>query len=80
MKTKQEEAKEQAIRAELEELTRKEVKLQDEFDKICVKIEKLPTSRLVELKWLCNKKQEIFTNLQFIRSEKNKRIHLINTL
>jgi len=50
MKTKQEEAKEQAIRAELEELTRKEVKLQDEFDKICVKIEKLPNSRLVELK------------------------------
>lgn len=67
----------QKIRDELEDITRELVKLNDEYEKICKKIDRLPTSQLDKLKGLCNEKARIYTRKQFLENQKHNKINLL---
>ena len=54
------------IRGELEEITKQLVKTNDEYEAICKRIDKLPNSRLKELKGLCVEKDRIFQKKKFL--------------
>lgn len=72
------EEKQKEIRSELEDLTRELVKLNDEADRLQVKIDKTnPVNQNAKLKELCTQ-QMVLQNT--IKTKENRRNHLINLL
>lgn len=72
------EEKQKEITDELEDLTRELVKLNDEADRLQVKIDKTnPVSQNAKLKELCTQ-QMVLQNT--IKAKENRRNHLINLL
>ena len=68
------------VRDEIEELTKQKDKLEGEYETICKKIEKLPTSRLKDLRGLCDEKAKLFSQIKFLEEEKLKKTNLFNTI
>lgn len=80
IQTQTEKTREKKVRDQLEEITKEIVKIEDEFQAISRKIDKLPNSRLSQLKWLCQQKAAIFMQLQVKEKERQRLINLLNTI
>ena len=80
IQTKKEEAREAQIRAELEELTRTIVQEDTVIENIQRKINKLPISRIKELKWMVAERVEHENKKKFYESQRNEKINLLNSI
>lgn len=80
MQTKTEQEREAKIRAELEELTRAIVQEDTAIENLQRKINRLPASRLKDLKWLVAERVEHENKKKFLENQRNEKINLLNTM
>lgn len=67
----------QKIRDELEDITKELVQIEDQYQNIQKKIDRLPNSQLYKLKWLCNEKARLYTRKKFLEEQKHNKINLL---
>jgi hypothetical protein len=80
IQTKEEETREAKIRAEIEELTRTIIQEDWLIENIQKKINRLPISRIKDLKWMVAERIEHEHKRKFLDTQRNDKINLLNTL
>lgn len=80
IETKAEEKRNAKIREELEGLTRELVQIDDKIASISRKIERLPDSKLDQLRGLVDERDRLLFEKQSKENRRNHLINLINTL
>ena len=80
IQTKKEEAREAQIRAEIEELTRTIVQEDSAIETIQRRIDRLPASRLRDLKGLVAERVEHENKRKFLDNQRNDKINLLNSI
>lgn len=80
IETKAEEKRNAKIREELEGLTRELVQVDDKIESISRKIERLPDSKLDQLRGLVDERDRLLFEKQSKENRRNHLINLINTL
>ena len=80
IQTQTEKDRETKIREEIEWLTREIVKEDTEIDNLQKKINRLPATRLKDLKGLVNERVEHENKRNYLDSKRNEKINLLNTI
>lgn len=80
IQTQTEKDRETKIREEIEWLTREIVKEDTEIDNLQKKINRLPATRLKDLKGLVNERVEHENRRNYLDSKRNEKINLLNTI
>lgn len=80
IQTKEEETREAKIRAEIEELTRAIIQEDWIIENIQKKINRLPISRIKDLKWMVAERIEHEHKRKFLDTQRNDKINLLNSI
>ena len=80
IQTKAEETREAKIRAEIEELTRAIIQEDWIIENIQKKINRLPISRIKDLKWMVAERIEHEHKRKFLDTQRNDKINLLNSI
>lgn len=70
--------KENKIRAELEEITRTLVQVNNQLDELQVKIDKCPAKNYVKLKELCSMKDSLLKQKEYYTKQHQEKVNLLN--